>query len=61
MEMRIGCNVGGESSNGRGRDGCIGEYISGSHCQTLPDGGGLLHEQAMSHNRREGSFGLKSH
>ncbi len=61
MEVRERCNVGGEMSIGRGRGGFIGEYTSGSHCQGLPTDGGLLHEQAMSHNRREGSFGLKPH
>ncbi len=59
MEVREGCNVGGESSIGRG--GCIGEFTSGSHCQGLLTDGDLLHEQAMSHNRREGSFGLNLH
>ncbi len=61
MEVREGCNVGGESSIGRGRGGCIGEYTSGSRCQRLPTGGDLFHGQAMSHSRREGSFGLKPH
>ncbi len=37
MEVREGCNVVGESSIGRGRGGCIGEYTSGSHCQRLPN------------------------
>ncbi len=48
MEVREGCNVGGESSIGRGRGGCIGEYISGSRCQRLPAGEDLLHEQLDS-------------
>ncbi len=61
MEVREGCNVDGESSIGRGRGGCIGEYTSGSRCQRLTTGEDLLHEQAKSHNRREGSFGLKPH
>ncbi len=61
MEVREGCNVGGESRIGRGRSGCIGEYTSGSRCEGLPIDQDLLHEQAMSHNRREGSFGLQSH
>ncbi len=59
MEVREGCYVGGESSIGRGRGGCIGEYTSGSRCQRLPTGRDLLHGQAISHSRREGSFGLK--
>ncbi len=59
MEVREGCIVGGESSIGRGRGGCIGEYISGSRSQRLPTGEDLLHEQAMSHNHREESFGLE--
>ncbi len=33
MEAREDCNVGGESSIGRGCGGCIREYTSGSHCQ----------------------------
>ncbi len=58
MGVRGGCNVGEESSIRRGCGGCIGEYTSGSRCQRLPTGGDL-HGQAVSHNRREGSFGLK--
>ncbi len=61
MEVREGCNVGGESSIGRGRGGYIGECTPGSHCQGLPTDGDPLYEQAMSHNRREGSLGLKPH
>ncbi len=61
MEVREDCNVGEESSIGRGRGGCIGEYTSGSHCQGLSTDGDLLHKQAITHNRREGSFGLKPH
>ncbi len=39
MEVREGCNVGVESSIGRGRGG---EHTSGSHCQGLPSDGDLL-------------------
>ncbi len=60
MEVREGCNVGGESGIGRGLGRCIGEYTSGSHCQGFPTDGDLLHEQAMSRNRGEGSFGQKT-
>ncbi len=48
MEVREGCNVGGEPSIGRVRGGCIGEYTSGSRCERLPTDGDLLHGQAMS-------------
>ncbi len=61
MGMRGDCNVGEESGIGRGRGGCIGEYTSRSSCQRLLTGGDLLHGEAMSHSRREGSFGLKPH
>ncbi len=59
MEVREGCNIGGKSSIRRGRGGCIGEYTSGSDCHGLQTDGDLLHEQVMSHNRREELFGLK--
>ncbi len=52
MEVRESCNVGGESSIGRGRGGCIGEYTSDGHCEIIPDGEDLPHGQGMSRNRK---------